>query len=46
MLRLQPMYAGEEATNGLPTSNAVTEAFDEPLTKDQVLAIASPFIVA
>ncbi|HEY8196836.1 MAG TPA: ferritin-like domain-containing protein [Gemmatimonadales bacterium] len=39
------VYAGEEATNGLPTSNAVTEAFDEPLTMEQVLAIASPFIV-
>ena len=38
-------YAGEEATNGLPASDAVTEAFDEPLTKDQVLAIARPFIV-
>lgn len=38
-------YAGEEATNGLPTSNAVTEAFDEPLTMAQVLAIADPFIV-
>jgi ferritin-like protein len=38
-------YAGEEATNGLPESNAVTEAFDEPLTMAQVLAIADPFIV-
>lgn len=38
-------YAGEEATNGLPTSNAVTEAFDEPLTMAQVLAIVDPFIV-
>lgn len=39
-------YAGEEATNGLPSSNAVTEAFDEPLTMDQVNAIAGMFIVA
>lgn len=28
------------------SSSAKTEAFDEPLTKDQVLAIVSPFIVS
>jgi rubrerythrin len=39
------VYAGEEATNGGATSNARTEAFDEPLTMAQVLAIADPFIV-
>lgn len=48
------IYAGEEATNerevnvpalsGLPVSK-VSEAFDEPLRKDDVLAIAIPFIV-
>ena len=38
-------YAGEEATNGGATSDARTEAFDEPLTMAQVLAIADPFIV-
>lgn len=47
------VYAGEQATNerevnvpgisGL-SSIAVSEAFDEPLTKDQVLAIALPFV--
>lgn len=46
---LAATYAGEENfTQGgvaLANSNAVTEAFDEPLTKDQVLAIAGPFIV-
>ncbi len=42
---LAATYAGEEAANGLPTSNAVTEAFDEPLTMAAVLAIADPFIV-
>jgi hypothetical protein len=47
-------YAGEDNTNGLGglvgnsfkipiTSDMITEAFDEPLTKDQVLAIAGPF---
>jgi hypothetical protein len=51
----QPIYNGEENTSqaGLDVSalgagnggiNGVTEAFDEPLTKDQVLAIVSPFI--
>ena len=48
-------YAGEDLTtqatinivgiNGMSISvNAATEAFDEPLTKDQVLAIVSAFI--
>ncbi len=50
----QPTYDGEGNTTqggtdlagmaGVPAS-AVTEAFDEPLTKEQVLAIAKPFIV-
>lgn len=50
----QPTYDGEGNTNqggtdlagmaGVPAS-AITEAFDEPLTKEQVLAIAKPFIV-
>lgn len=50
----QPIYDGEEnATqggqditalgNGNGGLNAVTEAFDEPLTKDQITAIVSPF---
>ena len=49
------VYAGEENTtqagvqitgiNGMSISaNAASEAFDEPLTKDQVLAIATPFL--
>jgi rubrerythrin len=53
----QASYAGEDNTtqatiqivgiNGQTTidANAATEAFDEPLTKDQVLAIIDPFIV-
>jgi spore maturation protein SpmB len=52
---VQASYDGEENTkqagieivniNGFPISmDAATEAFDEPLTKDQVLAIVSPFI--
>lgn len=53
----QASYNGEENTtqgtvnivgiNGQPTidTNAATEAFDEPLTKPQVLAIIDPFIV-
>lgn len=51
----QPIYDGEDNTTqagkniaGLGTGNGgsdgVTEAFDEPLTKDQVLQIVSPFI--
>ena len=50
------VYAGEENTtqagvqitgiNGMNiSSNAASEAFDEPLTKDQVLAIVDPFII-
>ncbi len=48
----QPTYAGEENTiqggtdaASLGAIAAVTEAFDEPLTMEQVLAIAGPFIV-
>ncbi len=47
----QPTYAGEEnSIHGgadaapLGAIAAVTEAFDEPLTMEQVLAIAAPFI--
>lgn len=51
---VQASYDGEENTkqagmeivniNGFPISmDAATEAFDEPLTKDQVLAIVGPF---
>jgi hypothetical protein len=54
---VQPSYNGEENTNqagvqikninGMKVSeNAASEAFDEPLTMDQVLAIVKPFIVA
>jgi rubrerythrin len=48
------VYAGEDNTThaGLDvmtvtdkSREAVTEAFDEPLTKEQVLALATPFIV-
>ena len=53
---VQPVYAGEDNTkqatieikniNGLDISaDDATEAFDEPLSKDQVLAIVDPFIV-
>lgn len=53
---VQASYAGEEAEtqagvkitgiNGMSISaNAATEAFDEPLTKAQILAIVDPFIV-
>ncbi len=50
----EPVYAGEENTNqgGVNVTaitsvglDEVTEAFDEPLTKAQVLAIVDPFIV-
>jgi rubrerythrin len=41
---LAPVYAGEEAANGTATSAAAAEAFDEPLTMDQVNAIAGLFI--
>lgn len=54
---VQPIYDGEEVTkqatieivniNGMTISaSAASEAFDEPLTKDQVLAIVGPFIVS
>lgn len=54
---VQPVYDGEEITkqatleivniNGMVISSAAaSEAFDEPLTKEQVLAIVGPFIVA
>lgn len=39
------VYAGEEAGQGV-TSPASAEAFDEPLTMDQVLAIANLFIAS
>jgi hypothetical protein len=53
---VQPSYNGEEVTtqatinivniNGQAISaEAASEAFDEPLTKEQVLAIVDPFIV-
>lgn len=50
---VQASYNGEDlstqagvniATGGISV-NAATEAFDEPLTKDDVLAIVAPFIV-
>lgn len=50
-----PVYAGEGQTTQLNVNvpavsgvdaETVTEAFDEPLTKEQVLAIAEPFIQA
>ena len=50
---LAPVYAGEENTTQGTTNtatfgtvNGATEAFDEPLTMDQVNAIAGLFIVA
>lgn len=51
---VQASYAGEEvaAQGGVTitglggiSANAATESFDEPLTKDQILAIVDPFIV-
>lgn len=42
---LAAIYAGEEAANGAATSPEAAQAFDEPLTMEQVLAIADPFIV-
>lgn len=51
-----PSYAGEETTtqagvnivnigsSGV-SANAASESFDEPLTKDQILAIVDPFIL-
>jgi hypothetical protein len=43
---LAPVYAGEETANGTASSAAAAEAFDEPLTIDQVNAIAGLFIAA
>jgi hypothetical protein len=40
-----PIYAGEETGQGV-TTDAASEAFDEPLTMDQVLAIANLFIAS
>lgn len=48
-----PVYAGEDVTSQLGVdvpsvssvdAESVTESFDEPLTREQVLAIAEPFI--
>jgi hypothetical protein len=44
--QLAPVYAGEETVNGAASGDAGTEAFDEPLSKQAVLDIASLFIVA
>ena len=48
--RLAPFYAGEgnllQAGIDLEGGDANTEAFDEPLSRDQVLAIVGPFIAA
>jgi hypothetical protein len=44
VLALAPVYAGEETANGAATSPAAAEAFDEPLSVDQVNAIARLFI--
>jgi hypothetical protein len=44
--QLAPVYAGEETVNGSASGDAGTEAFDEPLSKQAVLDIASLFIVA
>ncbi|HEX9951568.1 MAG TPA: ferritin-like domain-containing protein [Rubricoccaceae bacterium] len=44
---IQATYNGEEATMTVPggfTAAQISESFDEPLTKDQVLAIAGAFI--
>lgn len=43
---LAAVYAGEETANGAAASPVAAEAFDEPLTMDQVNAIAGLFIVA
>ncbi len=49
-LRLGRFYAGEEnlhqAGIDLAAGDANTEAFDEPLTREQVLGLVLPFIVA
>ncbi len=41
---LQAVYDGEQTANGTATSAEAAEAFDEPLTMDQVNAIAGLFI--
>jgi rubrerythrin len=48
---LQPIYEGEEVTTQLEvdllpfgSAEAVSEAFDEPLTQEQVVAIITPFL--
>ena len=45
---MQPIYNGEGNTQGLYIegigSDTISEAFDEPLSKDQVLHIVHPFI--
>jgi hypothetical protein len=46
VLELQPVYAGEDAANGTATTAEAAEAFDEPLTMNQVNAFAGIFIVA
>ncbi|MDZ4722538.1 MAG: ferritin-like domain-containing protein [candidate division Zixibacteria bacterium] len=47
---INAVYAGEEnrtqAGVELPNTSAASEAFDEPLTRAQVMAIADPFIVS
>ena len=52
---LEPVYAGEDNTVQLgidvktltkKSTEAITEAYDEPLTMEEVLAIAGPFIKA
>jgi rubrerythrin len=43
--QLAPVYAGEETANGTASTPEAAEAFDEPLTMDQVNAIAGMFIV-
>jgi hypothetical protein len=49
---LQPVYEGEELTTQLEVDllpfgsvDAVSEAFDEPLTREQVEAIITPFVI-
>lgn len=49
---LQPVYDGEEVTTQLGvdllafgSAEAASEAFDEPLTREQVEAIVTPFII-
>jgi rubrerythrin len=44
--QLQPVYDGEETANGTATTPESAQAFDEPLSMDAVLQIASLFIVS